>query len=121
MKYDLKERLIKFAVLIVKLVKAMSSDYTGKHFGGQLLRSGSSPALNYGEALGAESQADFIHKMSNCLKELRETEVNLEIIDLSNLTDSTLVETARKECDELVAIFVKSVSTARKNKDSRKR
>ena len=115
-KFDLRERLIQFAVMIIQLVKTLPTDYTGRHFGNQLLRSGTSHAFHYGEALGAESQADFIHKMSICLKELKESEVNLEIIYRAKLTEGAILQEVREECDELVAIFVTSVGTAKRNK-----
>jgi four helix bundle protein len=79
-RHELQERLINFSVLVVKLTETMPKTYTGKHFGQQLLRSGSSPALHYGESQSAESKKDFIHKMSLVLKELRESYVNLIII-----------------------------------------
>jgi len=80
-----------------------------------LVRSGSSPALNYGEAQAAESRNDFIHKMKVILKELRESMVSLKIIErrtMHNL-ENTLV--AKNECNQLIAIFVKSIETAKKN------
>ena len=73
--YNLEERLIDFAVTIIKLADKMPNSYIGKHLQGQLYRSGTAPALNYGEAQGAESKADFVHKMRVCLKELRETQI----------------------------------------------
>ena len=73
--YDLEDRLIEFAVRIIALIESLPKTKVGKHVGGQLLRSGTSPAPNYGEAQGAESRSDFIHKMKICLKELRETRV----------------------------------------------
>ena len=65
--YDLEDRLIEFAVRIIALIESLPKTKVGKHVGGQLLRSGTSPAPNYGEAQGAESRSDFIHKMKICL------------------------------------------------------
>jgi four helix bundle protein len=59
--YDLEERLIDFAVLVINLIEDLPATKSGIHLGGQLLRSGTSPALNYGEAKGGESRNDFIH------------------------------------------------------------
>ena len=73
--FDLEARLIDFAVRIIKLAESLPKTKIGKHIEGQLLRCGTSPAPNYGEAQGAESRFDFIHKMKICLKELRETKV----------------------------------------------
>lgn len=83
---------------------------------GQLLRSGTSPALNYGEAQSGESRRDFIHKIKIVLKELRESYICLKIIDhakLFKIQDKILF--AINECNELISIFVKSVETAQKN------
>ena len=71
--YDLDERLIEFAVDIIRFTELLPVTKAANHLGGQLLRSGTAPSLNYGEVKGAESQKDFIHKMKVCLKELRET------------------------------------------------
>lgn len=109
--YDLENRLINFAGVIIKLAGSLPDNYLGKHLGNQLIRSGTSPALNYGEAQGAESSADFKHKMSICLKELRESQVCLKIILSSSLVEKSLVHPILSEANELVAIFTTSVST----------
>ena len=115
-KYDLEERLINFSVSIINIVNDMPSTKPANHLSGQLIRSGTSVALNYGEAQSAESQKDFIHKMRIVLKELRESLVCLRIIYKSNLygnEDKLLI--AKKENKELIAIFVKSIETAKNN------
>ena len=78
--YDLEERLIDFAVRIIRMAEPMPKTRTANHIAGQLVRCGTSLAPNYGEAQSAESRADFIHKMKVCLKELRETRVWLLMI-----------------------------------------
>lgn len=118
-KFDLEERLIDFAVAIVNLVEMMPTTKAGNHLGSQLLRSGTSPALNYGEALGGESRSDFLHKMKLVLKELRETHNCLRIILKIRLSQDDVVVAAIKECNELVCIFVRSVLTVQKNSGSR--
>ena len=65
---ELEERLIEFAVRIVNLSANLPKTPAGKHISGQILRSGTSPAPNYGEARGAESHADFVHKVRIVLK-----------------------------------------------------
>jgi four helix bundle protein len=111
--YDLEERLIAFAVLIINIAESLPKALTGRHFAGQLLRSGTAPALNYGEAQYGESKKDFIHKIKIVLKELRETFVSLKIIHRTKLHKSSeKISTALNECDELISIFVKSVKTA---------
>lgn len=111
-KYDLEDRLINFSVRIIEIVNQFPPTFAGKHLGGQLLRSGTAPALLYGEAQGAESRADFIHKMRVALKELRETFVNLKINMQANLVKKEVLIPLLTECDELISIFVTSCNTA---------
>jgi len=110
--YDLEERFIDFAVLIIDLVEALPDRRAATHVGGQLLRSGTSPAPNYGEAQGAESRRDFVHKMKVVLKELKESRVWLKIIRKKSYLPPQSVEGALKECEELIRIVAKSISTA---------
>ncbi len=115
-KQKLEDRLIDFAVLIIEIVNEMPNTKAGNHLSGQLVRSGTSPALNYGEAQSAESRKDFIHKIKVVLKELRESFVCLKIIFKARLYKTNIkIEIALKENDELISIFVKSVETAQKN------
>lgn len=115
-RHELEERLIKFAVMIIKVTDCMENTKAGNHLSGQLVRSGTSPALNYGEAQSGESRKDFIHKIKIVLKELRETFVCLKIIQKAKLyTSERMLIKALKENDELIAIFVRSASTAQKN------
>jgi four helix bundle protein len=107
--------LVDFAVIILDLTEKLPDTFAGKHLGGQLTRSGTSPALNYGEAQAAESKADFLHKMRICLKELRESQICLKIIERKIMVQKEISEPVLKECSELVAIFTKSIETA-KNK-----
>jgi four helix bundle protein len=112
-KYDLEDRLIQFSVSIIEISKIITSTPAGKHLASQIVRSGTSPALNYGEAQAAESRKDFVHKMKIALKELRETLVCLKIIHQAQLCKDILdVEKAKKENNELISIFVKSIATA---------
>ncbi|MBN8691963.1 MAG: four helix bundle protein [Bacteroidetes bacterium] len=116
-KFDLEERLISFSLLNMEIVEMLPNTKAGNHIAGQLLRSGTSPAFNYGEAQVAESRNDFIHKMKICLKELKETSIALEIVKRKPLIkELDKVERANKECKELISIFVKSIETARRNK-----
>lgn len=111
----LEDRLIDFAVAIIGVVEVLPSTKAGNHIANQLLRSGTSPAPNYGEARGAESTKDFIHKIKISLKELRETMIWLKIITRKNLVDSNLIKTALGECNELISIFVATTKTADRN------
>jgi four helix bundle protein len=115
-KFDLEERLIEFAALIVQITEAMPPSRAANHLGGQLLRSGTSAALNYGEALGGESRNDFVHKIKVSLKELRENMVCLKIIERTNLySEESAIRLALRENNELISIFVKSCLTAQRN------
>jgi len=115
--FNLEERVIDFAVSIIKLVDKLPKSYAGQHLGSQLLRSGTSPSLHYGEAKAAESKNDFVHKMKVCLKELRETFIGLKIILKSNLIrDEVFLGEVITETNELISIFVKSIDTATKSK-----
>jgi four helix bundle protein len=110
----LEERLIDFAVRIIKLSARLPRTAAGKHIAGQILRSGTSPAPNYGEARGAESHADFIHKLRVVLKELNETCVWLRIIERSEILLRQLLVDIIQENRELCRIFTTSLRTARR-------
>ena len=121
-KYDLEKRLIDFAVRIIDLVETLANTRAGNHIAGQLIRCGTSPALNYGEAQSAESRNDFIHKIKIVLKELRETKILLQIIHRKRMAKSgSQTESLIVECNELISIFVASIKTAEKSKRSTKR
>jgi four helix bundle protein len=112
--YDLEGRLIDFAVRIIKAAQWLPKTKVGNHIAGQLVRCGTSPAPNYGEAQGAESRADFIHKMKVCLKELRETRVWLLMIARASLIKpASTLDSLIDENNQLISIFVKSIQTAR--------
>jgi four helix bundle protein len=112
--FDLSERLDVFAARIVRYVDRMPSSISGQYFSGQLLRSGASPALHYGESQSAESRADLIHKCRIGHKELKESRSNLNIQFLSELmprTDPDLIW-LRQECEELIRILGKIISNS---------
>lgn len=111
----LEERLIVFAVRIVKLSAHLPRTPAGRHIAGQILRSGTSPAPNYGEARGAESIADFIHKIRIVLKELNETSIWLRVINCSNMLRSELILDIIGENKELCRIFARTVKTTRRH------
>jgi four helix bundle protein len=112
--FDLEDRLIDFAVRIIRIAESLPKTKVGNHISGQLIRCGTSPAPNYGEAQSAESRSDFIHKMKVCLKELRETRVWLIMIVRANLIEpASRVEPLIDENNELISIFVTSIKTAK--------
>ncbi|MGD0652475.1 MAG: four helix bundle protein [Verrucomicrobiia bacterium] len=118
-KYDLEERLLEYSAEIVRLVDRLPRTLAGNHVGDQLLRSGTSPLPNHGEAQAAESSKDFIHKMSICLKELRETRRWLRLaMRVPLIKPPSQFEPLLKETEELVKIFYTSIRTANKRKPS---
>ena len=114
--YDLEERLLEYSVTVIRVVEQLFKTRTGNHVAGQLLRSGTSPYPNHGEAQAAESNRDFIHKIRISLKELRETQRWLKLIQRVPLTKNpdSLSELLR-ETEELIKIFVTSIKTAGKS------
>ncbi len=109
----LEERLIEFAVRIIRRSARLPRTSAGKHIAGQILRSGTSPAPNYGEARGAESRADFIHKNRIVLKELNETSIWLQIIERSQMLPTGQLVDVIQENGELCKIFSSTLRTAR--------
>jgi len=119
-KFDLEDRLIDFVIRISEVAEALPNTVLGKYLKGQIIRSGTSPALNYGEAQSAESTNDFVHKLKIVLKELRETLVCLKIIERKPIiTPTNKLSPIIKENNELISIFVKSTETAKKNNEKR--
>ena len=120
-KFDLEDRLIDFALGIDDIIEELPDSRLGRYIAGQMIRSGTSTALNYGEVMAAESTNDFIHKMKVILKELRETFVCFKIIRRKPLIQNFMrYESIYKENDELIAIFVSSIKTANRNKVNKK-
>jgi four helix bundle protein len=114
-KNDLEERLINFAILVIEIGEKLPHSVAGITLSGQMIRSSTSSALNYGEAQSAESIKDFIHKMKVVLKELRETYVCLRIVKgAHHYKEETKLGIVINENNELISIFVTSINTARK-------
>jgi len=114
-RFDLEERLRDCAANIVRVEESIRVSPAGTHVANQMLRSGTAVLPNHGEAQAAESNADFIHKLSICLKELRETRRWLRLIQRVTLIakpDAVLPMLA--ETEELIRIFFTSLKTARK-------
>ena len=113
---ELSQRLIDFAARIGKVVDALPDSRMGRHVAGQLVRCGTSPAPNYEEACAAESRADFAHKLSICLKELRESRCWIRlIIKTEMLTEHKMAELL-DECSQLCNIIARSIVTAKENR-----
>ncbi len=113
---DLAQRLIEFAARMGKVVDALPDTRLGRHVAGQLVRCGTAGAPNYAEARGAESKKDFIHKLGICLKELRESQCWLQLIVRADLLPGARLTQLLDESDQLIAILVKSIATAKTRK-----
>jgi len=116
---ELADRLLEFSVKIINLCSRLPNNVVGNHVRSQILGSGTSPGANYEEARGAESKADFIHKLGIVFKELKESRYWLKVILKVPLTDTANVYPILNECEELIAIIGKSIFTARKSKRSK--
>lgn len=117
----LEERLLEFAARAGKVVDALPDSRLGRHVAGQLVRCGTSPAPNYGEACAAESRADFVHKLGIVLKELRETRIWLRLAVKSRLLPPKKLELLTDEATQLMNIIAKSIVTAKANAPHRPR
>lgn len=110
---DLSDRFLDFAARTIALVGALPKNQVGRHIAGQLLRSGTSVGSNYEEARGAESRADFVHKLSISWKEARETWYWLRLVDRVQLIKPVRVVRLLQEANEISAILGKSLATAK--------
>jgi len=118
--FDLDERLINFASSTLELSDRLPQTPAGRHMAGQLIRSGTAPALHYGEAQSGESRKDFIHKMKVALKELRETFNGLRIVKTVKWLPGDELNPILDENNQLISIFVRSIETATKNDEKQK-
>ena len=113
---QLSERFLNYAAEIVKLVMKLRKTAVGRELGGQLLRSGTSAGANYEEGCGAQSRADFVHKLHIVFKELRESLFWLKVIRKSELFTDDGIEWLIRETNELSNIIAKSLITAKRGK-----
>ena len=112
---DIEERLIDFAVRIILVCDNLEKSQTSaKHIRNQLVRSGTSPAPNYGEARSAESPKDFVHKLKIVLKELNETQIWLKIVVRAKLIKGSLLDDLLDECNQLCRIINSSITTSKR-------
>ena len=118
-KFDLEDRLVKFACICLEVCDVLPNTKTGQNLEFQLSKSSTSSALVYGEAQAAESKADFVHKMKIVLKEIRESRINLRIIIEKSVVKNERPHIALKEANELMAIFLKSIQTAKLNQNKK--
>jgi four helix bundle protein len=111
---ELKDRTKRFAVDIIQLCRELPVTLDGRTVGQQLIRCGTSVAANYGASCRARSRAEFIAKMGTVEEEADESLFWLELVVDSRLATATRVEKLLKEADELTAIFVASIKTAKR-------
>jgi four helix bundle protein len=115
--FDFEDRLLDFAARIIRVSESMKPSPAGRHVGDQLLRSGTSPFANHGEAEGAESLNDFVHKLRICYKELRESRRWMRLAQRADLLDQPeRLTPLLDEADELIRIFAASLPTADKKR-----
>ena len=112
---DIEERLVDFAVRIIRVCGSLTDKPAERHIRGQLLRSGTSPAANYAEARGAERGKDFVHKLRIVLKELNESRVWLKIIVRAEMLPKERLDLPLDECDQLCRIISTSIKTAKQS------
>ena len=115
-KYDLEDRLIRFACASLDICDLLPNTKAAQNLSYQLSKSTTAAALIYGEAQAAESPADFVHKMKMVLKEIRESRINLRIIKEKPVIISDKTDVCLNECNQLMAIFIKSIETANNNR-----
>ena len=121
-KFDLEERLLAFACATIDLSEKLPDSRAGNHVAGQILRSGTAPYPNHGEAEAAESREDFVHKLKICLKELRETRRWATLIERKDwATREPVLMVVLAESDQLIRIFFSSIQTARRNIQNERR
>lgn len=113
---QLSDRLLDFAVEVIKIADALPNTVAGRHIAGQLVRAGTSCGSNYEEACGAESRSDFTHKMSIVLKELKESRFWLRLISRTEMLAPDRIEPVLEECKQLCAIVAKSILTAKRGR-----
>lgn len=104
-KYDLEDRLVLFAADAALFCKDLPSDMTGQYYGKQLLSSGGSSALNFGEAQGTNSDRDYVNKAGISLKELKESRVNQKILRKLKYGDSSKIIKLLDEAEQLIKII----------------
>lgn len=115
-KKDIENRLINFSVDISECITKLHRHPTVTHLKDQIIRSSTSAALNYGEAQSAASRKDFINKINIIMKELRETQINLSIINRHEMfSKDQRIKELMNENDQLLAIFYKTLQTAKMN------
>ncbi|MBT3338647.1 MAG: four helix bundle protein [Anaerolineae bacterium] len=111
----LRVRTKDFALRIIRMYRALPKSGEASVIGKQILRSGTSVGAQYREAYRAKSPRDFIRKMEGSLQELDETAFWIELLIEAEIVPEERMSDLAKETEELIAIFVSSINTAKKN------
>jgi len=115
---ELGERLLESAARVGRVVDALPNTRLGRHVAGQLVRCGTAPAPNYEEGRAAESRKDFVHKLSICLKELRESRYWIRLIITAQLLPEKKMADLLDESSQLRKVIGQSIVTAKQNLQS---
>ncbi len=111
---DIQDRLIKLAVSLNRICERLPDTVACGNISSQLIRSGNSPAPNYAEARGAESDKDFVHKLGVVLKELNESLVWLRMIEEGAYLTPDELAPIKEECTSMCRIIAASINTVRR-------
>ncbi len=116
-KSELEDRLVRFSVSIIGMTKELEDCFESQHLSKQIIRSGTASSLLIRRSTGSYlSKKDFTHKISLVLRELKETHINLQVIEQSKLLkNQSLMNKIMDENNQLIAIFTKTLQTALKN------
>jgi four helix bundle protein len=118
--YNLEERLLNYAVRVIRVTEKMLRSIASRYVADQLLRAGSSPYGHHGEADSAESRDDFIHKLRICHKELSQSRRWLRLVRVTPLiTKPELLDPLIAEAEELIRIFTASIRTTQRNRPTK--
>lgn len=114
-KFDFEDRLVDFAADAILFCKDLPRDMSGEYYGNQLLRSAGSSALNFGETQGTNTVKDYINKASISLKELKESRVNLKILDKVEYGNNLNRTKMLNEVEELIKILATIIKNKKNN------
>src|SRR5262245_41375795 len=113
---DIAERLLRYGVCMLEIGSGLPTRVGGRHVASQLIRSGTAGGAHYAEARGAESRADFVHKLKLAAKEVRESQYWLALVasstSLAKPTSEAHLRALLHEATELTAILMSSAATA---------
>ena len=115
-----KDKLLKFAVRIVKLKNYLNEQKHEYNIADQIQRSGTSIGANIREAQYAHGKADFISKLQIALKEANETDYWLELFFESEIIDRQMYDSLHSDLNELISLLVSSIKTAKDNLNNKK-